>query len=183
MGFSPAQHTWLETAQNKSADFAKANEVMTIKAEKLAEITGQVEELREKMATANKELKVKFKDDLTWKNFMKRSHETTMDWMNGDRDSEVDTKHDLKGDYNVDPSDAKKVMNLHREMVLLQEKMEGLEHEGQPVFTAKDIERELWSPLVRALLRMPRMLITKGFINIRMSCLKTACSGIKTEYF
>lgn len=150
MGFSPAQRSWLETAQNKSADFAKANEIMAIKAKELETITGKVEDLREKMATANKELKVKFTDDVTWKNFMKRSHETTMDWMNGDRSSEVDTKHDLTGDYNVDPSDAKKVMDLHREMVLLQEQMESLEHNGKPVFTAKDIERELWSPLVRA---------------------------------
>ncbi len=67
------------------------------------------------------------------------------------RDTEVDTKHDLVGGYQVDPAKAKKALEMHARLVQLQTEMErALDASGKPLFTARDIERELWSPLVKA---------------------------------
>lgn len=150
-GFSEAQIAWLETAQEKSAEFSGAAKTLEAKAERLAEITEEIESFREEMQKANEALKVNWKAEVPIGKFYNIVVETSMDWMNGDRDKEIDTVHDLKGSYQVDPEQAKQVQIYHRRLVELQTKMETAKDEnGNPVFTAKDIERELWSPLVRA---------------------------------
>lgn len=66
------------------------------------------------------------------------------------RDTEVDTKHDLVGGYQVDPEAAQKALKMHMKIVALQTEMEdAVDASGKPLFTARDIERELWSPLVK----------------------------------
>jgi hypothetical protein len=67
------------------------------------------------------------------------------------RDTEVDTKHDLVGGYQVDPEAARKALKMHMKIVALQTEMEeAVDASGKPLFTARDIERELWTPLVKA---------------------------------
>ncbi len=67
------------------------------------------------------------------------------------RDTEVDTKHDLVNGYQVDEKAAKKAIDMHTKLIELQTKMENaVDSTGKPLFTARDIERELWSPLVKA---------------------------------
>ncbi len=67
------------------------------------------------------------------------------------RDIEVDTKHDLVDGYQVDPKAAQRVLEMHAKLVQLQTEMEeAVDDKGKPLFTARDIERELWSPLVKA---------------------------------
>ena len=74
-----------------------------------------------------------------------------MKWMTGDRDEEIDTVHDLQGDMAVDEDDARQLQRLYEDLIKESQKMaEARDKNGNPVFTPKDIERELWSPLVRA---------------------------------
>jgi hypothetical protein len=77
------------------------------------------------------------------------------------RDIEVDTKHDLKvkrGKDNkvkvaieINEESVVAVQKMHEKLVMLQARMEDAKDaQGNPLFTARDIERELWSPLVKA---------------------------------
>lgn len=122
---------------------------MVAKREKLGKILDKVGDLSPKLAKANAELTITWPEDQKkcfWDN-----QQNKMQWMTGDRDVEVDTVHDLRKGYDVDPVKAKEVQKLHMELVKLQTEMEqAVDENGKPLFTAKDIERELWSPLVRA---------------------------------
>lgn len=157
MPLTDQQATWLETAQAKSADFAKFGATMDLKNKELEKMSADIERIQDELRKANAEMKISVDDK---KKFW-TSAKTEMDWMSGDRDEEVDTKHDLKGDFDVDPAQAKKLQKLHMELVAIQTRMEntkapdsvdkdGKTVEGGPLFGRKDIERELWSPLVSA---------------------------------
>jgi hypothetical protein len=149
MALDDAQIQWLETAQAKSADFAAFGETMRLKNAELDKITDQIALLQDELRRASDELKVTWGEDGSRKFWQKNKKQ--MDWKNGDRDSEIDTVHDLTGDYRVDPEKVKKVQKLHEELVKLQTRMEEAKGpDGEPLFTAKDIERELWSPLIQA---------------------------------
>lgn len=149
MPLTEDQQSWLEIAQAKSADFAAFGEAMRLKNEELAKMSDDIARLQDDLKKASDDLKITFKEDDD-KRFWERSKKQ-MDWKNGDKDSEVDTVHDLKDGYQVDPAKAKRVQKLHEELVAIQTRMENAKTpDGKPVFTAKDIERELWSPLVMA---------------------------------
>lgn len=149
MALTDEQTGWLETAQAKSADFAKFGASMEAKNKALETMTADIERIQDELRQANEELKVTWDEDQK-KHFWNAS-KTEMGWMTGDRDTEVDTKHDLKGDFKVDPEKAKKLQKLHMELVAIQTRMENAKTpSGDPVFTPKDIERELWSPLIMA---------------------------------
>lgn len=149
MPLTEDQAGWLETAQAKSADFAKFGEKMDARNKELAKMSDDIGRIQDELRTANEELKITWDDDQK-KHFWNAS-KTEMDWMSGDRDKEVDTKHDLKGDFKVDPAKAKHLQKLHMELVAIQTRMENAKTEtGDPVFDPKDIERELWSPLIMA---------------------------------
>lgn len=151
MAFTTDQQAWLTKIGAKGKEYISANEVLEQKAKKLEGISTRIEEMRDKMEEANAKLQAVFKDERTLKNFYKLSLEHSMDWKTGDRDVEIDTVHDLKGGkYKVDPNVLAQVQHYHRELVKIQKEMEEAEENGEKVFTAKDIERELWSPLVQA---------------------------------
>jgi hypothetical protein len=149
MPLTDEQTSWLETAQNKSADFAKFGAAMETKNKELEKMTADIERIQDELRQANAEMKVTWDEDQK-KHFWNAS-KTEMDWMSGNRDTEVDTRHDLKGNFKVDPERAKQLQKLHMELVAIQTRMENVKGpDGKPVFTPKDIERELWSPLIMA---------------------------------
>ena len=159
MPLTEEQHDWIVTAQAKSAEYQVHGEKMAARNKEMLKITAEVDRLTDELREANKALKITWDSD-AGKSFFKKK-KRSMDWMDGDRDSEVDTVHDLKDGYQVDEKAARRVLLLHEELVRLQTQMEEAEIEvddpekpGQKktekVFSAKDIERELWSPLVMA---------------------------------
>lgn len=153
MAFTDAQQTWLETAQNKSAEFVKAGKTMEEKSAKLEDITAQVEALREDLTAANQALKIEWTKESKMR--FGKAVKKSMDWMNGDLEKEVDTKHDVRdgvfGTLDIDPEAAKKVQDLHAKLVKIQSEMEKAKgSDDKALFTAKDIQRELWSPLIQA---------------------------------
>jgi hypothetical protein len=149
MPFNEDQLSWLEIAQAKSADFEQFGEQMRVKNEELAKISKEISRLHKELKEASEDLEITWEEDQK-KHFWNKS-KRQMDWKTGDRDVEVDTVHDLKDGYQVDPQKAKRVQKLHEELVKIQTRMEEAKTEsGKNVFTAKDIERELWSPLIMA---------------------------------
>ena len=149
MTLAEDQISWLEIAQAKSADYATFGAAMELKNKELAKMSGDIERIQDQLRIANAELEITWDEDQK-KHFWNAS-KTRMDWMTGDRETEVDTVHDLKNGFNVDPEKAKKVQDLHAELIRIQTRMEGAKTpEGKEVFSRKDIERELWSPLIMA---------------------------------
>ncbi|MBC2836525.1 hypothetical protein [Paragemmobacter straminiformis] len=154
MPLTEAQHAWIETAQAKSAEFQAFGEKMSVRNKEMTEITAEIDRLTSELRDANAALKVTWDSDAGKGLF--KGKKRSMDWMDGDSDSEVDTVHDLTGKYKVDEKAARRVLMLHEELVRLQTRMEEAEYEDPvtkkkaKVFSPKDIERELWSPLVMA---------------------------------
>jgi hypothetical protein len=147
MGFEKPETEWLEAVIGERADFEKAEARMIARQEQLDAILGEVDALSEELRAANAALEITFEDRTRfWQRQKKR-----MEWMTGDRDEEVDTVHDLRGEYRVDEEKARRVLELHERLVALQTRMEtATDADGEPLFEARDIERELWSPLIRA---------------------------------
>ncbi|MEM9147945.1 MAG: hypothetical protein AAGC57_17320 [Pseudomonadota bacterium] len=153
MAFDEAQRTWIGKItggfNTDAVDYAEIATRMEKKREKLDKLMLEVEALREELKEANDDLTVEWEDDDEANFWTKKKKE--MQWMTGDRDEEIDTVHDLKGKYVVDPDKARRVTEAHAKLIAIQKKMEeAKDEEGNDLFTAKDIERELWSPLVRA---------------------------------
>ncbi|QDY70781.1 type II toxin-antitoxin system VapC family toxin [Qingshengfaniella alkalisoli] len=153
-GFTETQIAWLTTAVNRSADFAKDAKREEEKSKQLHDILGNIDDLSEELREAQQ-------FSVTWteekkKHFWSKTANSTkvvkkMEWSTGDRDTEVDTRHDLKDGFKVDEQDVRKVHQMHAKLLELQKKMEeATDADGNPLFTARDIERELWSPLVKA---------------------------------
>lgn len=159
MPLTEEQHNWIVTAQAKSAEFQAHGEKMAARNKEMLKITAEVDRLTDELREASKALKITWDSDAGKSLFKKKKR--SMDWMDGDRDSEVDTVHDLRDGYQVDEKAARRVLLLHEELVRLQTRMEEAEYEvddpdkpgekkKEKVFSPKDIERELWSPLVMA---------------------------------
>lgn len=141
MAFTPEQRKWLETAQGAAGSFEDEAARLTARADCLAGINAEIEAMRDALVAANAAVTVSWGEDGARR----------MDWLTGDRDAEVDTRHDLTGDYRVDPAAAKTLRDMHARLVDLQKRMEeATGPDGAALFTARDIERDLWSPLVRA---------------------------------
>lgn len=147
MAFTEDQLSWLETAQAKSAEFVAFGETMRQRNAAMEKFGADIDRLQDELRKASLALKVTWDDEEKAGWFKKSKRQ--MDWMNGDRDSEIDTVHDLQDGYDVDPEAAKRVQVLHMELVRIQTQMEqATDEDGNELFSAKDIERELWSPLI-----------------------------------
>ncbi|WP_202686183.1 hypothetical protein [Szabonella alba] len=149
MPFSKPQRDWLTetagSAQTFDAIIARQDERNSA----LAEMSGEITGLQDDLIAASTNLKVEWPRD-KFLGLIERSNRS-MDWMNGDRDDEVDTKHDLKGKYQVDEAAAKQVQKLHEKLIELQTRMEtAVDADGNPLFKPADITRELWTPLVQS---------------------------------
>ena len=149
MGFEEKDRTWLDAVIDGADAFeaeAKRTEARRVALEK---VLGEVGDLSDELAKASRDLSIEWPEEEK-KGFWDKQKKT-MQWMTGDRDEEVDTVHDLRGDFRVDPEKAARVQKLHMKLVAIQTRMEeARDEEGNPLFTARDIERELWSPLIRA---------------------------------
>ncbi|MEO0992268.1 MAG: hypothetical protein AAFX62_00525 [Pseudomonadota bacterium] len=155
MAFDEAQKTWIGKItggfETDAVDYAAVATKMEKKREKLDALMRELEDsgLRDELKEANEALTVEWDEEQ--KGHFWNDKKKEMQWMTGDRDEEIDTVHDLKGKYKVDPEKARRVQEAHAKLIALQKKMEeATDDEGNPLFTEKDIERELWSPLVRA---------------------------------
>jgi hypothetical protein len=152
--FTEPQITWLQTAVGRRGEFVQAAAHEEEKSQALQEILGNVDQLSAELVAAQ-DFSIEWTETQRKHFWSKTATETrvvaTMAWSTGDRDSEVDTRHDLRDGYQVDPDKAREVQKMHQKLVELQTKMEAaVDSEGNPLFTARDIERELWSPLVKA---------------------------------
>lgn len=134
MTFTAEETAWIEKVSKNSAAYKDAFDNLEAKETALSKIRAEVSALSGELQAANQDLKIK-----------------NMPWLGGGMDAEVDTKHDIvaleKGD--VDQTKAAKVQKLQVRLVEIQKEMEAAEGKGGKLFTTKDIERELWTPLVR----------------------------------
>lgn len=162
--FTETQVDWLQTAVGKRGDFAKAVMHEQEKSEKLGTLLGDIGELGNALVAAQ-DFSVEWTEKQR-KHFWSQTKTETrtvksMAWADGDRDSEIDTRGDLRQTYDiesgdgtrmqVDPEKARAVQKMHEKLVDIQTEMENAkDSEGNPLFTARDIERELWSPLIKA---------------------------------
>lgn len=152
--FTEPQIAWLKTAVGRSGEFAQAALHEQEKSKALQDILGNVGQLSADLVAAQ-DFSVEWSETQRKHFWSKTATETrvvaSMAWSDGDRDSEVDTRHDLRDGYQVDPDKARQVQKMHQKLVEIQKKMEAaVDSEGTRLFTARDIERELWSPLVKA---------------------------------
>lgn len=104
---------------------------------------------------------------------LKGSYEVTIPWSVGNdpmaqtlekyalwADGEVDTRHDIRDIDNdrltqkvmeIPPEDLQKLMAAYQKILAAQEAMElQLAPDGTPLFSAADIRKELWTPMVRS---------------------------------
>lgn len=163
-GFTETQIGWLQTAVGKSGEFANAMQHEQEKSEALEQLLGDVGQLGSDLVAAQ-DFSVEWTEKQR-KHFWSQAKTETrvvqsMAWADGDRDSEIDTRHDMRQTYDVetgegtrmqvDPEKARAVQKMHEKLVEIQTKMEeATDSDGNPLFTARDIERELWSPLIKA---------------------------------
>ena len=163
-GFTDTQIGWLQTAVGKKGEFANALKHEQEKSEALERLLGDVGELGSDLVAAQ-DFSVEWTEKQR-KHFWSQTKTETravksMAWADGDRDSEIDTRHDLRETFDpvtgegarmqVDPEKARAVQKMHEKLIELQTRMEeATDSDGNPLFTARDIERELWSPLVKA---------------------------------
>lgn len=159
---------------------AKDADHLAARTDKLADMNTRVDDIREKLRTASegltlmvtdKERPEEYADDEAGNRKRAAAWEKSkqaMEWMAKDktnksgkvttdkRDIEVDTVHDLRGaSFHIKDDEggtkAAELMELHRQLIEVQTEMEeATGPDGEPLFTAKDIERELWTPLIRA---------------------------------
>ncbi|QYK41123.1 MAG: hypothetical protein KF887_17345 [Paracoccaceae bacterium] len=149
MPFSQPHHDWLIDTVSSAPDFDAILARQDERNSKLAEMRDEITDLQDELIAASTNLKVEWPRD-KFLGLIERSNRS-MDWMNGDRDDEVDTKHDLTGNYQVDEAAAKEVQKLHEKLIELQTRMEkAVDADGNPLFKPADITRELWTPLVQA---------------------------------
>lgn len=146
--FTDEHINWLQVAVEKKAEFV-ANEVhLGEKSKEMAGILDEIESFSDELAEAQK-FTIEYPEKA--KHFWSKAKGTEKNWSQGDRDKEVDTRHDLIDGFQVDPAAVKKVNQMHAKLLALQAKMETAKGaDGELLFTARDIERELWSPLVKA---------------------------------
>lgn len=184
--FSEPEVKWLEGVAGAKATLDKDMVLEKQREDLLADILKDVDLMRDDLAEAQK-----FTVKLTKEQqilFWKTTKVKTMNWSEANatkpkvdvtdkkrntrgvlsrednmRDAEVDTKHDLRGNYEVDPAAAKKAQEAHQKIVELQEKMRALvDDEGNRLFDDDMIERELWTPLVKADV-IPENAVADGF--------------------
>lgn len=161
MPFSQEQTDWIERIAGRGPDLARDAAIAEERRRQLAEMHHRVDAIRGELAAAYDAIRVR-RDETVLKRVVSevRAHLPGSDGRRGDRlldrgkkggaDSEIDTYADLKGGFSIDDEAAlMRLMNLHRELVSVQHDMEEATVDGHEVFTAKDIERELWTPLVR----------------------------------
>lgn len=149
MPFSQPQRDWLAATAGSAQTFDDVIARQDERNRALAQMSGEITGLQDELITASTNLKVEWPRD-KFLGLIERSNRS-MDWMNGDRDDEVDTKHDLTGKYQVDEAAAKEVQKLHEKLIELQTRMEkAVDADGKPLFKPADITRELWTPLVQA---------------------------------
>lgn len=149
MALSEAETGWLEGAGAKlgafEADAARSAE----KAAKLAALAGKTDALQGDLKSAFEALTVTFEDETVGWLWWKQAR--TAQWMTGDPETDIDPVHDLTGNYSVDQDAQMRVDELQQRLLAIQTEMElATGADGAPLFTAKDIERELWTPLLNA---------------------------------
>lgn len=147
-GFTDEQINWLQVAVQKKAEFV-ANEVhLGERSKEMAGILDEIESFSDELAEAQK-FTIEYPEKA--KHFWSKAKGTKKNWSQGDRDKEVDTRHDLIDGYQADPAAVEKVTQMHAKLLAVQVKMETAKGaDGELLFTARDIEREIWSPLVKA---------------------------------
>ncbi|KHA51217.1 hypothetical protein [Sulfitobacter geojensis] len=149
MAFTQAHTKWLSATQQSAINYDEITQKQDARNVLLAAVTGEISDLQDDLMDASDDLKVEWKRE-KFLGLFDRSNKS-MDWKNGDRDDEVDTKHDLKDDYMVDDEAVRKLTKLHEKLFDLQSEMENAKDaDGNPLFTPADITRELWTPLVQA---------------------------------
>lgn len=153
MPFSKEQVAWLEKTQSKSAAYVQAEDTLGQNNDDIQIYTDRINEIQDDLRTTSEALVIAFEGKRTLKNFFLSADKRnpTMRWMTGDRDEEIDTVHDLTGDYKAVDEVVRRLQTLHRELSEMSTEMaDAKDADGNPRFSAKDIEREIWSPLVRA---------------------------------
>lgn len=153
MPLETVETTWLKEISKAAPAFETESKRLAARTEALTEMGGEVGALRDELAKAHGELKVTL-GARDWKRFWDANAKKSMGWMTGDADEEVDTHHDLVKGYGLTKENeerAKQIQKLHEKLVNLQNEMLAKKGpDGKPLFTAKDVQRELWSPLVQA---------------------------------
>ena len=141
---------WLEDAVGKKVEFEAEAARRGEKAEAMKSILAKLGSMTDDLAAAQ-DFKITWPEEKKKQLSSEAEDGKSQPWSVGNFDDEVDTRHDLIEGYYVDPKDAQRAQQMHGELIALQTKMEQMKGtDGELLFTPRDIERELWSPLVKA---------------------------------